>query len=229
MKLFYRIFWIGLIWFNAQKASLQIKELDLQPYELWWQQFAGTIGFWPDLEVWARDFNTQSRKALRHYIQQHNYTSILDIPCGAGTDYFGLLQDTIAITYQGIEITPKLVDFCQQKNIPVIQGSIENIPLKDNSFDISYARHILEHLHYYHKAIKELIRVARYEVLIVFFIPPEQEPDAIYLLYPRGLPIYNNYYNKKKIEEYMRTIPKVSHWIWEKVTSTECFLHIYLK
>lgn len=153
---------------------------------------------------------------------------MLDIPCGAGTDYFGILHDTIKIAYQGIEITPKLVTFCKDKGVPVLQGSIEQIEFFDSSFDIAYARHILEHLSYYHKALHELIRVAKKEVLVVFFIPPQSMPDKINLYTIRGFQLYNNRYNKELIEQFLREHKKVAHWLWQNITRSESFLHIYL-
>lgn len=210
-------------------CNVSAQPLTLQPHEQWWQNFAGTIGFWPNLAWWANDFNTKSRKLMRHYVYHHNYSTILDAGCGVGTDYFGFLSDKSTITYQGLEITPKFVEFGLNHGVPVCQASIEYIPFENSSFDITYTRHILEHLSYYHKALNELIRVAQREVLIVFFISPGNKPDALYLLHARGIPIYNNYYNKKKIELFIASHDKVSHWLWEKITSTECFLHIYLK
>lgn len=203
--------------------------MPLQSHEQWWESYAGAIGFWPNLEMWHHDNDKLSRKKMREYLKQQQYESILDIPCGAGADFYGLIQDSIEIAYQGVEITPKLVDFCHNHGVPVVQGSIERIPFANETFDIAYARHILEHLSYYHTALKELIRAAKKEVLVVFFIPPRPKlPDKINLYVVRGLPLYNNWYNKEMIDDFVSKQERVAFFSWQKISAAECFLHIYL-
>lgn len=227
MRFFCGLFFIMLSCFCVVQST---QKQPLQSHEQYWQEYAGTSGFWPQLELWLQDFHTISRVKMREYVRQQEFKTILDVPCGVGTDYFGFLHDQIAIAYQGVELTPKLVSFCQEHGIPVIQGSIEKIPFEDNSFDIAYARHVLEHLSYYHTAINELIRVAKKEVLVVFFLPPRSRvPDKINLYTVRGLLLYNNWYNKELIELFSMKNEKVASVSWQKISSAECFLHIYLK
>ena len=118
-------------------------------------------------------------KAINH-IRQKGYTSVLDLGCGLCIDYMGYVKNGVAIKYQGLEVSQLLVDRAQGMGFPVKQGSIENIPFADSTFDVCYARHILEHLEHYKLAISEMVRVARREVLIVFFIRPWVEPDCIH-------------------------------------------------
>jgi len=226
----YRFFYRAACMLLIFSSSIQADQLSLYSYQTWWEIYAGSPGYWPNLDRWANDFNTPSRRAFRTYLSTTDYSSLLDIPCGVGTDYFGLRADNFTLNYTGIELTKKLLDFCKLKNIPCMQGSIEAIPSPSNSFDIAYARHILEHLPYYESALNELIRVAIKEVLVVFFIPPkDNRPDNINLLYLRGLPIYNNYYNKEKIELFLKSNVKVDHIAWRSASPQEKFLHIYLK
>ncbi len=214
---------------NGCLAEVPSQPFHLHEHEQWWQEYAGTFNFWPKLELWQQDIHKPSRKKMREYVAQAHYKSILDIPCGAGTDYVGIMHDALEIEYQGVEITPKLVDFCKGYNIPAMLGSIENIPFDDAHFDIAYARHVLEHLSYYEVALKELIRVAKKEVLVVFFIPPRPLlPDKINLYVVRGLPLYNNWYNKELIEQFIMKQKKIYSFSWQKISSSECFLHIYL-
>jgi ubiquinone/menaquinone biosynthesis C-methylase UbiE len=109
------------------------------------------------------------------------------------------------------------------------QGSIECIPSVNESFDVAYARHILEHLNYYEKAVSELIRVARYETLIVFFIKPIAEEDRINSTMIDGALLYHNAYNKEKLERFVTSHQKVKEVSWEHVTDKEVLLHIYMK
>ena len=79
-------------------------------------------------------------------------------------------------------------------------GRAQNLPCQDSSYDIVYARHLLEHLDSYQDAIKEMIRVAKKEVLIVFFSSPEKSFDdkgeAVIL---NGYSVYQNRYSKPRM------------------------------
>jgi glycosyltransferase involved in cell wall biosynthesis len=201
--------------------------ITLKCHEQWWennvermmQTFAG----------WLGDISSPSRVQARTHIRKKNYTSVLDIPCSLATDFWGFQQDGTSIDYLGIDITPKLIKLVQDKNVPVRQGSIEDIPCKDSSYDVCYVRHMLEHLSYYEKAIAELIRVARQEVLVIFFIKPGAASDKIYSSSEMGSLLYHNYYNRQKFENYVLSHKKVTSCEWEDVNENEVMLHIYLK
>ncbi len=128
-----------------------------------------------------------------------------------------------------MDITPKLVDSAQAQGINVQCGSIEQIPMYDASVDVCYARHILEHLDYYHNALPELVRVAKKEVVIVFFIKPGNKPDTIDCSDCNGFLLYHNYYNQEKLENYITSLNSVDTIQWEDVLLDETILHIYLK
>lgn len=53
------------------------------------------------------------------------------------------------------------------------QGTVYNLPFKDNSFDVVYLRHVLEHLENPIMALKEIKRVAKKFIII-------QIPNASY-------------------------------------------------
>ncbi|MGE0206891.1 MAG: class I SAM-dependent methyltransferase [Candidatus Babeliales bacterium] len=199
-----------------------------KPYEQWWLNNINTpySNYLAALQNWQ----AASRKLVREYIRAKNYASILDAGCGKGIEWEGFLHDNINIDYQGIDITQGYVETAQKNNINVIQGSIEQIPFNNDSFDIAYTRHVLEHLPSYHQAINELIRIARYEALIVFFIVPDKHPyDRINLITFQGFPLYNNYYSRKKIEEHCLSTSKVASLSWQRCSAHETILHIYMK
>ncbi len=177
---------------------------------------------------WLGDKDAQSRVVVRNYVKQKGYRSLLDIPSGLSIDYHSLKQDNTNIQYFGIDITDSLVKKARDKGINVQQGSIEKIPMEDASVDICYARHILEHLSYYEKALKELVRVAKKEVLVVFFIKPTKKDDVIDLAWVSFNQCYHNYYNQKRLEDYVTSLEGVDHFTWENVNKDENILHIYL-
>lgn len=207
------------------QISCHNKKIAMQSYEQWWQ-FALNLDENPDFA----GGDGESRKKVREYVATTKYTSILDIPCGRGLDYILFRKMDLTIDYIGIDITPKLVEHTKEIGLDTIQGSIEQIPMNDCAVDICYARHILEHLPYYKKAINELIRVARQEVLIVFFISPSNKPDFINPTVCDDYLLYHNYYNKEQISRFILSQQRVKRIEWESVDNTEeSILHIFLK
>lgn len=217
-------FVLGFLFGNCLIANGNVT---FKPHEAWWEKHVETM--MPTFASWLGDYSSISRVKVREHIRAKNYKSILDIPCGLCTDFFGFQRDSMDVQYFGIDITPKLIKLAQEKNIPVRQGSIEDIPCLNSSFDVCYSRHILEHIPYYEKAIQELIRVAKFEVLIVFFIKPTDEPDKIVFDSDLDWLIYHNYYNRQKLEEYVLKNPRTKSIEWQDANDKEVLFHIYLK
>lgn len=213
-------------------ATLQGSEsnVSLKEHEVWWENTLEQDTMLETFTSWLGDEDAPSRIAMRRHVLDKRYRSILDIPCGLCIDYYGLKKDGIDIEYLGVDVTPKLVADASQNNIPVILGSIESIPVPDSSFDLVYGRHILEHLADYKQAISEIVRVAKEEALIVFFIlPNESSEDKIILPIIDGYPVYHNCYSRSSLEKHLSGYEKIELWTWEKVFEKEEILHIYLK
>jgi ubiquinone/menaquinone biosynthesis C-methylase UbiE len=86
-------------------------------------------------------------------------TSILEV--GVGDGVFGsFVKKNTEVAYQSLDIAEDLA--------PDIIGSITNIPLPDNSVDVTCAFEVLEHLPFeeFERAFSELWRVSRTAVVI---------------------------------------------------------------
>jgi len=205
-----------------------LSALEQKPHELWWENVLEKEISLEVFESWLGSQNVPSRIAVREHIKQKGYSSLLDIPCGLCIDYFGFQKDGIPIDYLGMDITPKLVNRAQKMNIKALLGSIEEIPLPDKSVEICHARDILEHLDSYEKAISELIRVAKKEVLIGFFIAPS--PKKEHRISPamiNNFLLYHNEYSKSLLTAFILNHPRVEKMEWEFVDK-ETILHVYL-
>ncbi|NIU85631.1 MAG: methyltransferase domain-containing protein [Candidatus Thorarchaeota archaeon] len=102
--------------------------------------------------------------------------SLLDVGCATANLYkFAKARD---IQYVGIDITQRLLDAGNERNpdAELHLGSILDIPYPNQSFDVSYAKSVLEHVHpdEAEKAVSELVRVARHMVILVFHRAPKK-------------------------------------------------------
>jgi ubiquinone/menaquinone biosynthesis C-methylase UbiE len=201
----------------------------LKEHEQWWTLNEDKF---ETFDGWLGDFDACSRVQARKHINLLGYRNVLDVPCGTCTEYFGYQKDNMAVAYTGLDITHYLVERAQQMGVTAVEGSIEKIPFQDSSFELVYARHILEHLDYYELAVSECIRVAEKEALVVFFIPPvENEADTISYAIIDDAGLYHNIYNKEKLVGFISQNPKVDRLEWENIDATEkeIILHIYLR
>jgi ubiquinone/menaquinone biosynthesis C-methylase UbiE len=210
--------------------ALAVKaDLSLQPHEQWWSNNPTLLQLMFHRPISKYAVNSISRKTLRNYLKKTNYHTLLDAACGPGTEYLGFVQDNLSIAYTGIDVTQKFIDAARSVGANVFYGSIEHIPYPDKQFDVGYTRHALENLPHYRSAITELIRIAQIEVLLIFFIRPRNvADDVIKINNTKYGPLYYNIYSKQKLEQFLRSNPRVNYFIWQDCDIDETILHIYL-
>lgn len=80
---------------------------------------------------------------------------ILDAGCGGGATMESLRRYG---RVRGIEIAEEAVEYNRERGREVIQCSIEEMPLADESFDLTLAMDVMEHLPDDLRALKELYR-----------------------------------------------------------------------
>ncbi len=203
---------------------------DNKPHEIWWQEKLADPKMMTTFQGWLGDINAPSRLAARSYIMSKQYKSILDLGCGLCTELDGYIKSNYPIEYFGVDITERLVEAAKKREINCVLGSAENIPMVNCSVDVVYARHLLEHLSYYENAIVEMVRCAKKEVVVVFFMKPHEQPDHInYALY-NGCYLYHNCYDKKKMDHFIGKLFRVKSVNWQDVNNAaETILHIVLE
>jgi len=135
------------------------------------------LSYWEDqldIEQFKKhcgDFKVPFKCEVREHIKERGYESILDCGAGVFSEYYGFKYDGYHIEYSATEITPSYVEFGRLRGINVIESNIENIPFADESFECSICFDVLNHQVEYEKAIKEMLRVTKKEVIISFFKP----------------------------------------------------------
>jgi len=174
----------------------------------------------PTFLNWVEDFNAQSKKMVRNYIISKNYKSILDIGCGLCDTYYGYKNDNYNIEYTGLDNCKYFVDKAKDQNINIIDSDMIKINVPDNSYDVVYGRHILEHLPTYKISLNEFIRIAKFEVIIIFFIKPDDNLEEI--RYTDDNDLYHNKYSKNDIENNLINY----EYNWIDVNKKEIILYI---
>jgi len=152
--------------FNAQNSGRTVK---IKKHLSWWHTNMPTQKGDEDFQRWCGDFNKPFKQEIRKHIAKKNYSSVLD--CGAGlcTEYYGFKHDKYDIKYQAIDITPQFVEMGQKNGIDIRLGTLEDLPFKDNSVDVSICLDTLNHQLDFKKSIDEMLRVSSKEVIITFF------------------------------------------------------------
>lgn len=198
--------------------------------EKWWDYSCRDKNIMEQFISWQGNENAISRILCRLHIINKKYKSVLDIPCGLCVDYKPLKRSCSDLEYLGIDISPLFISRVQEQGIPALVGKIQEIPCQDSSFDVVYSRYILEHLGSYQKAVQELVRVARKEVIIVFFSGPDGSlDDRLTTMELHGNLLNQNRYSKPKLELFLKSMPKVKSFSWQEVKNKdECILHILL-
>jgi ubiquinone/menaquinone biosynthesis C-methylase UbiE len=107
------------------------------------------------------DLNTKSIDFIFKNIEKNKKIKIVEIGCGSG-----YLLKKIALSGFNI-IGCDIVDpGLKKQGFNFVRGDIENLPFKDNEFDIVICNHTLEHIINVQKAVDEIKRIAKSKIII---------------------------------------------------------------
>lgn len=191
----------------------------------WWNKNIETR--LDDFKSWVGSFDKPAKKMIREHVIKSKYKSILDCGCGLSSEYYGYKNDNYKIKYTGLDSCEKFVEINNENNINVIKCELEqDFPLNDSQFDCVFCKDVLEHLKDYKKTLSEMIRVAKKEVIIGWFISPSENEKINYW---EEEDLYHNEYSKSEIESILNSNEKVKSFEWISVDDKEINLHILLK
>lgn len=133
-------------------------------------------------------------------ISKREVESILDVGCGEGFTLNRLKEKGIGKKLEGLEYSKDAIALGKKTypDIKITQGSIYELPYKDNSFDLVLCTEVLEHLDEPEKALKELIRVS--SKYLIISVP--NEPFFMFAQLVRG----------KNWSRFGNDIEHVNHW-----------------
>jgi len=117
----------------------------------------------------AHNHKWAHHRILIPLLDQINPGSILEVGYGTLDDYYRIRDNGFVGPYHGVEITDQYLELGRKtEGIEVVRGDIENLPFEDDSFDVVYARGVVEMQSSYEKAITECLRVAARWAFLVF-------------------------------------------------------------
>lgn len=93
---------------------------------------------------------------------------ILDVGCGTGANIKMLSQFGEA---EGVDVSDDALEFCRKKGLKVEKGTAEELPFADESFDLTTALDVIEHLDDDVAGLKEMYRVTRKGGRSLIFVP----------------------------------------------------------
>lgn len=176
---------------------------------------------------WVGDENSETKIYFAKYLSTTPYKTIIDLGCGHASFALTLQKNNVNIEYTGVDTCEYFINYAQQRGIKIINNDIRNLEsFDDNSVDVVFSRHTLEHQPSFDLQLNEMIRVAMYEAAHVFFIKPTDSAQK--LNYDNDSKLFHNTYNKESIELFLRNHPKVDKYTWHDNNKSECTLHIYL-
>jgi ubiquinone/menaquinone biosynthesis C-methylase UbiE len=143
------------------------------------------LSYWQDtmpLEKVERlfgNYNASFKVKNREHIINRGYKTLLDVGAGAFSEFYGFKDTGYEIGYTATEITPKYIDWGLSRGINAIQQkSFSKLDFDDRSFDVCLSYDMLNHQPDYRDILKELVRVAKKEVIVSFFLPFSEEIQA---------------------------------------------------
>lgn len=124
----------------------------------------------------VHDFSNPARalgyQIVERAIEQYNASTFLEMAFGQCYDYDHCFQQ-LPITYTGYDIVPQFVRFARAKfsNVDFRVGGFTDIV---GAYDISYARHIFEHLdpRLYEMCLRRFLTATKHQAIISWFLRP---------------------------------------------------------
>ena len=161
------------------------------------------------------------RHTLAQIIAQYDNPRVVDAACGTCVNWDVFKRVGVKCDYVGVDRTTGMLTEASKRygdEITLQEGYVQDLPLDDGEADVVIMRHIVEHLQDgYEAAVREGLRVASKELVLVFFLDPadvpednisESEPDE------NGCTYFWNTYSWPKFTEFVASLGvqmKVGH------------------
>ena len=134
-----------------------------------WFPFSSKI----QIEKFQKEIRDIEWDSFKQFIKPN--ASFLDVGCGSG-DNLNRAQTELNCKVIGIDPSPGshgVGRFTENKanEIKIIQGTAEDLPFKNEEFDLVFCSHVLEHVTNQTKSLKEIKRVLKKDGLVIIGMP----------------------------------------------------------
>jgi len=119
----------------------------------------------PDLTAWRRLGAADKGENILRLCSNLPHTDVLEIGCGDGAVLERLRHLNFAPHLTGLEISSSAVHEAKARNIRDVQVQLFDgyqLPFPERQFDLAILTHVIEHVEYPRKLIREAGKVARY-------------------------------------------------------------------
>ena len=117
-------------------------ELQNDPFPDLIRSYDGAVEYRESAPV--SDWKVDLRCSFLTALQDEKKTSLIDI--GAGTGVHALFFQESGLNVQCIDLSPALVEKCQEKGLPVLTLSVLDLPSIGRTFDAAFALNSLLHI-----------------------------------------------------------------------------------
>lgn len=159
--------------------------------------------YYENPDLWARERYTENEDELRRFVActdllPKDVKSILDAGAGNGAFMYFLEEESVPVNLVGLERSRIAIESSLSSST-IHQGSIDNMPFLNRSFDLVSCLEVIEHLPYkvYENSLRELERVA--DKYILLSVPYKEE--RIQVRCPYCSCTFNPYYHMRSFDE----------------------------
>lgn len=153
--------------------------------------------------------DNMGRRYLASIVGQYDNPTVVDAACGPCVNWEVFKMMGVECQYCGMDRCENFLTYAskQYPEINLVNGYVQEMPFADESVDVVVMRHIFEHLQDgYEAAIREGLRVASKELVLVFFLDlSDSEEDNISESKPdeNGCTYFWNTYSQPKLMHFL--------------------------
>lgn len=132
-------------------------------------------------------YTDKMRRKLLEVARVRTVYKVLEVGIGSAWTTEGIASQIGEGSVVGMDLTPemltrarrKLRDLGRLNKVWLVQGDVENLPFKDNTFESIVSAGAAEHFPDLEKAIKEMSRTAKAESCITLLVPKKPKTELL--------------------------------------------------